>query len=270
MAIGLETPEAVGRFHRAFTPPPALWAPWCEDAEALPFPLEMGRNFWRMLPPEALAEMRRAFYALCTHIDHQLRVVLGTLREEGLLDDMVIIFTADHGEMLGDFGLYAKRVHYEGASRVPMIVMAAAGDARTPPGTKDGRPVGLADVMPTLLDLAGVAVPESVEGVSAAGAARHKVLYGDCLDNNGATQMIHDGRHKMIWYPAGNRLQLFDLQEDPCELRDLAGDAAYHQVRARLPMTPVSGRSSCPRSSRTTGSSSASRNAKASVEWSIR
>ncbi len=229
------TPLSVYMEHyRAFTPPPALWAPWCEDAATLPFPLQMARNFWRMLPPEALAEMRRAFYALCTHIDHQLRLVLGTLREEGLLDDMVIMFTADHGEMLGDFGLYAKRMHYEGASRVPMILMGAAGDARTPPGTKDGRLVGLADVMPTLLELAGVAVSDSVEGISAAGAARHDVLYGDCLDNNGATRMIHDGRHKMIWYPAGNRLQLFDLQEDPCELRDLAGDAAYRQVRARL------------------------------------
>ena len=51
-----------------------------------------------------LREARRAFYALCTHIDHQFRVVLGTLREEGLLDDTIILFTADHGDMLGDFG----------------------------------------------------------------------------------------------------------------------------------------------------------------------
>ncbi|GAB5375539.1 MAG: hypothetical protein AcusKO_20010 [Acuticoccus sp.] len=61
--------------------------------------------------------MRRAFYALCTHIDAQLRLVIGTLREEGVLDDTIILFTpADHGDMLGDFGFYAKRLMYEGSA----------------------------------------------------------------------------------------------------------------------------------------------------------
>ena len=194
----------------------------------------MGRNFWRMLPPAALAEMRRAFYGLCTHIDHQLRVVLGTLREEGLLDDTIVMFTADHGDMLGDFGLYAKRMFYEGSARVPMILMGAAGDARTAPGTTDNRLVGLADVMPTLLELAGVPVPEKVEGLAMTGAARHATLYGDCLDNHGATRMIHDGRHKLIWYPAGNDVQLFDLEQDPQERHNLADAPASAGVRAAL------------------------------------
>ena len=220
--------------YRSFAPPEALWADWCDDGERLPYPLKMGRNFWRMLPPAALTEMRRAFYALCTHIDHQLRVVLGTLREEGLLDDTVILFTADHGDMLGDFGLYAKRVFYDGSARVPMILMGAAGDARTPPGTTDNRLVGLADVMPTLLELAGVDVPATVEGVGMTGPARHATLYGDCLDNNGATRMIHDGRHKLIWYPAGNDIQLFDLVQDPHERCNVAEAPEYAAVRATL------------------------------------
>ena len=74
-------------YYRQFEMPPALWGDWCDDPDALPFTLKMGRNYWRMLGPDALREARRAFYALCTHIDHQLRVVLGTLREEGVLDD---------------------------------------------------------------------------------------------------------------------------------------------------------------------------------------
>ena len=53
---------------------------------------------------------RRAFYALCTHIDHQLRVLLGTLREEGELDNTIICFTSDHGDMLGNHGMWAKRL----------------------------------------------------------------------------------------------------------------------------------------------------------------
>ncbi len=157
-------------YYRQFEPPAALWGDWCDDAETLPFTLKMGRNYWRMLGPDALREARRAFYALCTHIDHQLRVVLGTLREEGVLDDTIILFTADHGDMLGDYGFYAKRLFYEGSANVPMMLMGVAGDKRVKPGTVDGRLVGLADVMPTLLSLAGVEVPETVEGVPMAGA----------------------------------------------------------------------------------------------------
>jgi arylsulfatase A-like enzyme len=190
-----------------------------------------------MLSPTALAEMRRAFYALCTHIDHQLRLVLGTLREEGLLGNTVIMFAADHGDMLGDFGLYAKRMFYEGSSRVPMILAGAAGDKRVPVGKVDDRLVGLADVMPTLLDLADCPIPSTVEGKPMHGAARHAALYGDCLDNNVATRMIHDGRYKLIWYPAGNHVQLFDLEQDPRELNNLAGDAGHAGVRARLTET---------------------------------
>ncbi len=220
--------------YRAFDVPQAAWGDWAQDEAALPYALRMARNFWRVLPPAALAEMRRAFYALCTHIDHQFRLVLGTLREEGLLDDTAILFTADHGEMLGDHGLYAKRVHYEGSARIPMILMGAVGDARVPAGTVDDRLVGLADVMPTLLDLAGIPVPATVEGIPMHGAARHDVIYGDCLDNNAATRMVHDGRHKMIWYPAGNIVHLFDLETDPTELRNLADDPAHAGVRAKL------------------------------------
>ena len=60
-----------------------------------------------------LGDTRRAFYALCTHIDHQIRTIIGTLREEKILDNTIILFCSDHGEMLGEHGLYAKRVMYE-------------------------------------------------------------------------------------------------------------------------------------------------------------
>lgn len=221
-------------FYRQFEPPTAWWGDWCDDPQALPLALKMARNYWPMLSPEALREMRRAFYALCTHIDHQFRLVLGTLREEGLLDDTVILFTADHGDMVGDFGLYAKRVYYEGSACVPMILVGAAGDTRVPAGAADDRLVGLVDVMPTLLDLAGIAPPASAEGLAMHGSARRTVLYGDCLENNGSTRMTHDGRHKLIWYPAGNVIHLFDLGVDPQERQNVAADPAYAEVLARL------------------------------------
>lgn len=220
------------RYTRRAVPEP-LEADWSR-ADDQPAALAVVRDFWQQLCGPALADARRAFYALCTHIDAQLRIVVGTLREEGLLDDTVILFTGDHGDMLGDFGLYAKRLMYEGSANVPMIVVGPANDPRTPPGTVDDRLVGLQDVMPTLLDLAGVRPPQTCEGLSMVGEPRRATLYAEALEGEKATRMIHDGRHKLIWYPAGNVVQLFDLVEDPDELTDLAADPARAAVRAGL------------------------------------
>jgi hypothetical protein len=71
------------------------------------------------------------------------------------------------------------------------------------------------------------------------GERRRQTLYGDCLENTSATPMMHDGRHKLIWYPAGNHVQLFDLEDDPDELRNRADDPDYAAVRARLIETLV-------------------------------
>jgi arylsulfatase A-like enzyme len=199
--------------------PPAR-GDWSE-AE-LPGALQRNRNSWAPLDEARLAAMRRAFNAQCTLIDHQLRLVLGTLREQLLLDDTIVLFTSDHGDMLGDHGLFAKRLMYEGSARVPMLLMGRAGCERCVPGTVDREVAGLADVMPTLLDLAGIEVPDSCTGRSLVGAARAEVLYGESGEGPSATRMVTDGRWKLIWYPDGNAVQLFDLEEDPLECRDLS------------------------------------------------
>ena len=116
--------------------------------------------------PRQIQEALQGFYALCTHIDHQLRVVIGTLREEDLLDNTAICFTSDHGDMLGRHGMWAKRLFYEPSANIPLILVGPEGDRRVGHHCVDDRLVGWQDIMPTLLDLAGIAVPESVEGVS--------------------------------------------------------------------------------------------------------
>lgn len=205
---------------------------WAEDFETLPFALKHVRAFWASLSPERLAEVRRAFYALCTQIDHQIRILVGTLAEEGLLDDTAILVTSDHGDMLGDHGLFAKRLMYEASAKVPLILVPGAGD---PPATPtDDRLAGLQDVMPTLLDLAGLAAPGSCEGRSLRGPYRRPHLYAESLSGAKASRMVRDARWKLVWYPAGNVVQLFDLAEDPRELHDRAGDRACADVRAGL------------------------------------
>jgi arylsulfatase A-like enzyme len=203
------------------------------SAAAAPRALETVRAHWATPAPTRVADIRRAFYALCTHIDHQLRVLIGTLREEQVLDDTIIMVTADHGDMLGDYGLWAKRLFYEGSAQVPMIMVGARGDERVAADTVDHRLVGLQDVMPTLLRLAGLPVPATVEGVSMIDD-RRELLYGECREDGNATRMIHDGRHKLIWYPAGNVVQLFDLDTPDGEQVDRAGDPAYANVRGTL------------------------------------
>lgn len=208
---------------------------WAACTDTLPQALQFIRAYWPAKPSEAVhRSLRRAYYALCTHIDHQLRIIIGTLREENLLDQTVIMVTADHGDMLGEHGLWSKWLFYEQSARIPMILVGPAATTRVPVGAVDTRLVGLQDVMPTLLDLAGVEVPATVEGISMVSAQRREFLFGECREQRSATRMIHDGRHKLIWYPAGNRFQLFDLEEDPGELHDLASSTAHAPLRERM------------------------------------
>jgi len=207
---------------------------WASDPAALPYSLEANCARGSHMNADQVRAARRAFYALCTHIDHQLRVVIGSLREEGLLDNTIICFSSDHGDMLGNHGMWAKRLFYEPSANVPMIVAGTRGDSRVGFNRVDDRLVGWQDVMPTLLDLAGVAIPDSVEGRSMFSERKREHLYGEVGEDGHATRMIHDGRYKLIYYPVGNLGQLFDTQEDPNELTNLSGSADHAETLQRL------------------------------------
>lgn len=210
-------------------------ASWSEASDTLPEALRIVRAYWPTeYRPDVLRGIRQAFYALCTHIDHQIRTVLGTLRDEGILDNTVIAIVSDHGDMLGDHGLWGKCLFYERAANVPFILVGKAGCTRVARGVTDDRLVALQDVMPTLLDLAGLPIPDALDGISAIGSARRTTLFGECRELRSATRMMHDGRHKLIWYPSGNHIQLFDLATDPLEMHDVSTDPAYGKVRTSL------------------------------------
>jgi arylsulfatase A-like enzyme len=226
----LVPPASYLDMYRDAEPPLIPWGEWSRDYENLPYRVKLQRNVWHCDRDDDIRAAHRAFYALCTHIDHQLRLVIGTLREEGLLDNTVILFTSDHGDMLGSHGMWAKRLYYEGSANVPMILVGTADDERVGHHRVDDRLVGWQDVMPTLLDLAGVESPESVTGQSMIGDSKRDTLYGECNEGSTATRMLHDGRHKLIYYPAGNRFQLFDLQEDSSEAVDLSESAEHVEI----------------------------------------
>jgi arylsulfatase A-like enzyme len=167
--------------------------------------------------------------------------------------DTLVLFTSDHGEMLGDHHMFRKCFPYEGSARVPFLLHAPPSMGLKTRVTSDS-PVGLQDVMPTLLDAAGVGIPHSVTGRSvlpllreggAAGAGdagewrdaihgEHSGLYENPLGNH----YLSSPRFKYVWWSQTGREQLFDLVDDPHELHDLARDSAMEptlsQWRARM------------------------------------
>ncbi|MBV8851340.1 MAG: sulfatase-like hydrolase/transferase, partial [Methylobacteriaceae bacterium] len=197
---------------------------WCSDGADEAHAIAGSRFKGSKFTDAQVLEIRRAFYALCTHIDHQIRVLIGTLREEGILDDTIICFSSDHGDMIGTHNMWAKRMLYQSSVNVPMILVGRRGDPRVPEGSVDDRIVGWQDIMPTLLDLCGIPIPPSVEGISMVGTRKRDWLYCEVGEDDHASRAITNGTHKLIYYPVGNRSQLFDIRNDPDECNNLAAD----------------------------------------------
>ncbi|WP_252198386.1 sulfatase-like hydrolase/transferase [Clostridium sp. MCC353] len=178
---------------------------------------------------------RRAFYAQCTHIDFQIRLLIGTLRECGLLENTIIVFTSDHGDMLFDHHLVAKRCMYENSSCVPLVISGRPVQDRY----KDvGRVItklgGQADLMPTLLDICRIPEPKGMDGRSLMSGIEREYLYGEVSEGVKATRMIVDGQYKLIYYSYGNVTQLFDLKNDRKEQCDLSENPEYREVLDKL------------------------------------
>jgi arylsulfatase A-like enzyme len=115
-----------------------------------------------------------------------------------------------------------------------MILMPTAAYDRTSHHQVDDRLVALRDVMPTLLDLAGIPIPDTVEGHSLLSSHRRDHLYCEHWEDDRAMRMVRAGQYKLIWYPVGNRYQLFDLADDPQEIHDLADDVAHASTQSAL------------------------------------
>ena len=201
------------------------------------------------LPPHATARdahtLQAAYYAMIELIDDQVGRVLDALRDSGQADDTLVIFTSDHGEMLGDHGLIQKGCRfYEGLVRVPLIL---AWPGSIGAGLVSDALVELTDLAPTLLEAAGAAVPEWMQGRSllplAGGAAdprhhRDAVLceYFDALDSPDATRatMYRERRYKLTVYHGHGLGELYDLERDPGEFDNLWDDPAHAALKADL------------------------------------
>ncbi len=212
------------------------WAPEFEDTQK-----GLDPNAWEIrLDDYDMRAARAAYYGMINFIDDQIgRLIQYT----GGLKDCLVIFTSDHGEMLGDHNLYRKTWPYEASARVPFL-MRAPTKWGYPKESVCQSPVGLQDIMPTILDAAGVEIPSTCTGKSLLPVMRgdtdrvRDYLHGEhsgCYDYDHGNHYVTDGHHKYIWYSQTGREHLFNLKEDPQETHDLANQngAETHLVAWR-------------------------------------
>lgn len=166
------------------------------------------------------------YYASITHVDHQIGRILTALQEEGVYEDTIIVFVSDHGEMLFDHSLWRKVFPYEGSTHIPLLIRAGQNVLASKPRVVEGV-AELRDIMPTLLDLCGAAIPDSVDGLSLKEAILgteseiRPYLHGEHSFHDGlSNHYIVTSRDKYIWYSESGREQYFDLANDPKETTD--------------------------------------------------
>ena len=182
------------------------------------------------LTAEQNHRMRAAYMGVVSHLDYDLgRLQQAMSRYGGDEHNTLFLFTADHGDMLSDHHMHRKCYAYEGSARVPFVVRYPRG-WDLPTGTFENV-VGLQDVMPTILEAAGIDIPEGVTGSSVLKATRggewREYLHGEhspCYAMEQAMQYMTDGKEKYVYLPTTGEEQLFDLVNDRQELHNLAVD----------------------------------------------
>ncbi len=199
-------------------------------------------------PPERFdgLAVKAAYYAMIENLDRQFGRLLDHLETTGKIDKTVVIFTSDHGEMLGDHGLLYKGARFfEGLVRVPLI-MAGPG---IPKGMQSQAMVETIDIAPTLLRQAGLEIGDKIQGQSFTetvfkGVDHHKeTVVTDFNDSLGSSEVTHDtrasmtcdGRYKLVVYHSHPGLgELFDLHDDPNEFHCRWDDPDYQALKSEL------------------------------------
>lgn len=222
--------------------PPKNWRP---DSEVRPAPAGgkkgVGAAFDRYVPPGGLEEIA-AYYAAITALDDQVGRLMKTLRESGLDENTIVLFTSDHGDMLGSHGLRRKRKPYDESARVPGIVR---WPARIPKGRVVETLFSHVDMAPTLLALAGLSVPGNMQGTDLS-----RVALGETTDGPDAVLLqifvpfnpdqvarpwrgIVTKRHTYARFEQEPWL-LFDRDRDPDEMHNLVGEPEHAELQRDL------------------------------------
>ena len=187
---------------------------------------------------ERVRNARHAYYGMISYIDDKVGLLLQALENTGLRDNTIILFIADHGEMLGERGLWYKMSFFEWSARVPIIFHAPGSFAPR----RVNQPVSLVDLLPTITEIAShgmsPAYVDMLDGQSLLPLLEGKAdvnsaaVYGEMLGEGAVAPllMIRRGNYKYI-YSQPDPEQLFDLKNDPHELNNLAGRPEFQELR---------------------------------------
>ena len=225
-------------------PPPTVGA-WA--AEFAKFPMTPDAPFGDFGVEHAVRS-RRHYYASITFIDDQIGRIVAALKRKGLYDNALILFVSDHGDMLGDHHHWRKTYPYEGSAHVPFVVKWPARMAVVVRrGSTLDDLVELRDVLPTMLDAAGAAIPAEIDGRSLLDVLCHRnppwrsqldLEHATCYRAENDWAALTDARGKYVFNFFTGAEQLFDLAADPGETREFSGDpsrgAALAAWRDRL------------------------------------
>lgn len=227
--------------------------PYAFDPALLPEQPDMGREFLGAIAPAMYEarEVKAAYYALIELIDAQFGRIVDALRDSGQLENTIIIFTSDHGELLGDHGLIFKGCRFfEGLVHVPLII---SYPERYRTNVQSYALVELVDIAPTILEAAGETVPAYMQGRSLhrllsrrAKLHEHKRYvtceYHDAIGgyaipgepDHSHGSMYFDGRYKMCVYRGHETGELYDLVHDPGEFRNMWHDRSQQDLKLRI------------------------------------
>ncbi len=235
-----DPPESYVRLYDGLDIPSAVRSNWSESADE-PNWLANRRRTYNLegLSVDLVKSARKHYYAMITHIDYQLGRLFGELKSQKLWENTIILFTSDHGELLGDHAMFHKSCYLEGAARIPFLLRIPDQCNRTGlrPGDRVHVPVQLSDICPTLASLAGASAPSGMvwDGASLAdteGLSRlqRRTVFGCIGEKNGFMYMAASERWKYIYYEWGGKEQLFDLAADPDERINLAADGDHLEM----------------------------------------
>ena len=186
---------------------------------------------------EEVKKMRAYYFGFCTQVDAEIGRLLKGLEDLGMAENTIVIFVSDHGDMLGEHGRFYKGVMYEASARVPfMIRWPGMNNPR-----EESTPVMHADLVPTILNAAGIDIPTNLPGrdlrplLNASGKWPERTIYSEYFANSASHLMVRRGPYKLIASaPYGKwtefQYQLFNVEEDPWECNDLTEDPAQNNI----------------------------------------
>jgi arylsulfatase A-like enzyme len=183
--------------------------------------------------PEVVRQHLADYYSYVTFLDAQIGRILSALEQSGHHENTLIVFSSDHGLAIGSHGLFGKQNLYDHSMHAPLI-FAGPG---IPQRKRSEALSYLFDIFPTLGELAGIASPKGNEGLSLAPIMAGKATsVRDSIFTayRNVQRAVRDNRWKLIVYPQINKTELFDLENDPAEMQDLATDRGHAGEVQRL------------------------------------